>query len=106
MSAKHTTLTLECIGTLVRTTRDHGGFLVAEFRDQDGNPHTDEAKANARLFVAAHELLEALEGAYALAVGHAATYQFQHQLNAPHKTHQAILDKARVAIAKATGGAA
>lgn len=55
------------------------------------------------VLMAAPELLEALEGAYALAIGHAATYQFQHQLDDLHETHQEILNKARAAIAKATG---
>lgn len=64
---------------------------------------TDELIAIARLIAAAPELLEALEGAYALAIGHAAAYQCQHRLGEPHPTHQAILDKARAAIAKAEG---
>lgn len=56
----HTTVPLEVIGTLVRTqmTANGGGFLVAEFRDGHGIPHNEEAKANARLFVAAAALLE------------------------------------------------
>lgn len=37
------------------------GVLIAEFRDGYGLPHTDEAKANAALFIAAAGLLEALE---------------------------------------------
>lgn len=62
MSAtKHTTVQLEAIGTLVRTNIGHGGFLVAEFRDEHGSPHTDEAKANAQLFVGAGALLAALK---------------------------------------------
>lgn len=49
------------------------------------------------------QLLEALEGAYALAIGHAASYQFNHQLSEVHPQHQAILDKARAAIENAKG---
>lgn len=37
------------------------GILIAEFRDGYGLPHTDEAKANAALFIAAPHLLAALE---------------------------------------------
>ena len=40
----------------------------------------------------------ALEGAYSLAIGHAATYKFQHELEDVHPTHQAILDAARAAL--------
>jgi hypothetical protein len=56
----HTTAPLEVVGTLVRTkmTANGGGFLVAEFWDGHGIPHNEEAKANARLFVAAAALLE------------------------------------------------
>jgi hypothetical protein len=55
-----TTVPLESIGGLVRTVMNEngGGFLVAEFRDRGGLQHTEEAKANARLFVAAAALHE------------------------------------------------
>jgi hypothetical protein len=58
--------------------------------------------ANARLIAAAPDLLDALKDAYALTIGHAATYQFQHELDELHPTHREILDKTRAAIAKAT----
>jgi hypothetical protein len=67
MTAQQTTIPLETLGATVRTKRVHGGFLVAEFRDSGGIPHTDEAKANARLFVAAHGLYELAEQVLALA---------------------------------------
>lgn len=58
--SKHTTLPLEVVGNLVRTTLPNGGMLIADCRDADGQPFSEEAKANALLFSAAHELLEAL----------------------------------------------
>lgn len=58
---KHTPGPLEAVGNLVRTSMATGGFLVAEFRDANGQPYSDEAKANASLFAAAPELLEALD---------------------------------------------
>lgn len=54
----HTQIGLEAIGNLVRTNLQHGGFLVAEFRGSDGQPHSEEAKANAALFTAAPALLQ------------------------------------------------
>lgn len=67
--ARHTSATLEAVGNLVRTrlTDDGGGFLVAEFRDDNGNPHSDGAKANARLFVAAAALHDLAEQVLAMA---------------------------------------
>lgn len=58
---QHTAGQLEAIGNLVRTSLNEGGFLVGEFRDAYGLPHNEEAYANARLFAAAPDLLEALE---------------------------------------------
>lgn len=58
MNAQHTQIGLEAIGNLVRTNLQHGGFLVAEFRGSDGQPHSEEAKANAALFTAASALLQ------------------------------------------------
>ena len=66
----HTTAPLEAIGNLVRTrmnVEDGGGCLVADMRDSGGNPHSDEAKANARLFIAAAALYELAEQVLALA---------------------------------------
>ena len=60
MNTKHTSGNWEAIGNLVRTSLTEGGFLVAECRDRDGQPHSDEAKRYARLVAAAPELLEAL----------------------------------------------
>jgi hypothetical protein len=73
--------------------------LICEMFGED----ISERDANARLIAAAPDLLDALKDAYALAVGHATTYQFQHELGELHPTHQESLDKARAAIAKATG---
>lgn len=66
-----------------------------------GYERTPSEQERDRLIAAAPDLLEALEGAYALAIGHAAAYQFDHQLDELHPTHAAILEKARAAIAKA-----
>lgn len=52
MSTKHTPGPWEAIGNLVQ---------IAECRDAYFDPHSDEAKANARLIAAAPELLEALQ---------------------------------------------
>lgn len=41
---------------------------------------------------------EALEGAYALAIGHAATYKFQQGLDDMHPTHQDVLKAVRSAL--------
>lgn len=96
-AAQHTNVPLEAIGNLVRTV-DSGGFLVAEFRDSGANPHSDEAKANATLFVAANELLEALTEAESALLA----------LNADtsYSLPMALRNKMRAAIAKATGSAA
>lgn len=61
MNTKHTTGNWEAIGNLVRTSLTEGGFLVAECRDSDGQPHSDEAKRYARLIAAAPELLSVLQ---------------------------------------------
>ena len=53
--SKHTTMPLEVVGNLVRTPLTEGGFLIADCRGSDGQPHSEEAKANALLFAAAHE---------------------------------------------------
>lgn len=86
----HTTVPLEVVGTLVRTqtTADGGGFLVAEFRDSGGIPYTKEAKANARLFVAADALLGVAELVLQ---------------SASIETSPVLLDAARAAVSKATG---
>ncbi|CAJ0805097.1 hypothetical protein LMG18090_04733 [Ralstonia mannitolilytica] len=86
MNTKHTPGNWEAIGNLVRSSLTEGGFLVAECRDSDGQPHSDEAKRYARLFAAAPKLLEALQAV--VAVADRATDEF---------------DRARAAIAKATG---
>jgi hypothetical protein len=70
MSAKHTPGPLEVISNLVRTPMSRGGFLVADFRDAYGQPHNDEAKANAALFVAVPDLLHALRDARGLLALH------------------------------------
>lgn len=84
----HTTAPLEVVGTLVRTkmTVEGGGFLVAEFRDGHGIPHNEEAKANARLFVAADALLDVAELVLQ---------------SASIETSPVLLDAARAAVAKA-----
>ncbi len=87
MSA-HTQTQLEAIGTLVRTNLTHGGFLVAEFYGSDGTPHSDEAKANASLFVVAKDLLEVAE----MVLGLANVYM-----------PQELIDAAGEAVAKARG---
>ncbi len=77
-----------------------------EIKDGDtyiGATRGPNSERNAQIMAAGEEMLEALKGAFALAIGHAATYQFQHELDAPHPIHQEILDKARAAIAKAEG---
>lgn len=60
---KHTTGRLEVVGNMVRTHLTDGGYLVAEFRDANGNPHTEEAMANAVLFCGAHGLVQAIQAA-------------------------------------------
>jgi hypothetical protein len=93
------------VGNLVRTSMAHGGerprgLLVAECRDGYGIEHTDEAKANALLFAAAPELLEALLATYeALGI----SYPLH---GCDMDKRGAVLAKARAAIAKATGDAA
>lgn len=47
---------------------------------------------------AASMALEALDGALSLAIGHAASYKFNHNLEDVHPTHEAILNAARVSI--------
>ena len=92
-SAQHTQIGLEAIGNLVRTNLQHGGFLVAEFRGSDGQPHSEEAKANAALFAAASALLEALR--FIANVTECGVTANDCQIH----------DRARAAIAKATGSA-
>ena len=60
MDTKFTAGPWEAIGNLVRSAMSDGGFLIAECRDGNGQPHSDEANANARLIAAAPELFEAL----------------------------------------------
>ncbi len=70
MSAKHTP-NCERIGNAVRSSMPPidknapRGILIADFRDGYGLPHTDEARANAALFVAAPALLEVAKGVLA-----------------------------------------
>lgn len=87
----HTPEPLEAVGNFVRTSMAQPagksrGVLVAECRDADGFAHSDEANANARLFAAAPDLLEALRPI--------AKYG---EISAE------IIDAARAAIAKTTG---
>ncbi|WP_067070296.1 hypothetical protein [Roseateles chitosanitabidus] len=94
---KHTTVQLEAIGTLVRTSIVHGGFLVAEFRDEHGSPHTDEAKANAQLFVGAGALLAALKR-----LSHVATWDDE----TDRAEFDAAMADAEAAIVAVEGGVA
>lgn len=99
MSAvKHTAVRLEVVGNLVRTGLEHGGFLVADCRDSEGQPHNDEAKANALLFATASELLKSLQECVLLFDLH----DDCDDLDATYAARQA----ARAAITKATGEAA
>lgn len=54
---------------------------------------------------AQHELIQtlkaALDGALALSVGHACSYQLNHELSEWHPTHQEIIEAARAALAAA-----
>lgn len=101
MEAKHTPGPWEAVGNLVRSPMHQPeglptGVQVAECRDGYFLPHTEEAKANARLIAAAPELLGALEGLCSLA-----------ELRPGHlQDYKAAVAAARSAIAKATGGAA
>ena len=72
-----------------------GTRLYADMQQPTAEPVRQELTALER------ELLGALQGAYSLAIGHAATYQHQHQLDDPHPTHAEILSQSRAAIAKA-----
>ncbi len=86
--------------------------LVADLRKALGDPlgrlMQDELVAHAAALVAerdrlradVQDLVECLDGAYALAIGHAATYKFNHGLEEVHPTHAAILDSARALPAK------
>lgn len=70
MNASHTPGPWEAIGNLVRSPmyQPEGlpkGIQVAECRDGYFRPHTEEAKANARLIAAAPELLQILREARA-----------------------------------------
>lgn len=58
----HTDAPLETVGNLVRTQLTHGGFLVADCRDAHGQPHSGEARSNARLFAMAPQLLAFAQG--------------------------------------------
>lgn len=65
MEAQHTSGPWEAVGNLVRSTMapQEGlprGVQIADCRDNYFLPHTDEARANARLIAAAPELLESL----------------------------------------------
>lgn len=95
MNAKHTPGNWEAIGNLVRTPLTEGGFLVAECRDSNGQPHSDEAKRYALLIAAAPELLEALEAIDDAAVNDSG-------LDDDSPTWAAIR-RARSAVEKATG---
>ena len=64
--AKHTPGPWDAIGNLVRSPMHQPeglprGVQIVECRDGYFLPHTEEAKANARLIAAAPELLEALK---------------------------------------------
>lgn len=54
---------------------------------------------------AQHELIQtltaALDKAFALSIGHAASYQIMHKLAGFHPTHQATIDAAQAALAAA-----
>lgn len=100
----HTPEPLEAVGNFVRTSMAQSvgkprGVLVAECRDADGFAHSDEAKANARLFAAASDLLEALQDMLAV---HGVTHEYVERRGLPHSWAE-LSDKARAAIAKATG---
>lgn len=95
-AAKHTTLPLETVGNLVRTTIVHGGYLVAECRDRNGIKHNEESKANALLFAGASDLLEALHQLAKCAAVSVTTETEEFSL---------AMAKARTAIGKATGSA-
>lgn len=95
MEQKHTKEPLEIVGNLVRTTLPYGGMLVGEFFDAAHQPHSEEAKANARLFVAAPALLAVAQRLLDFA---AAGNAFSYPLGSLQEIEQAI--------AKATGSAA
>jgi hypothetical protein len=101
MGAQHTPGPLEVIGNLVRTSMVQDGdrprgILIAECLDGFGQPHSDEAKANARLFAASHDLL---------AVARMATMlrQLGGMLPGSREIVQALVEAADAAIAKAGG---
>ena len=99
--AKHTPGPWEASGNLVRSPMHQPeglprGVQIVECRDGYFLPHTEEAKANARLIAAAPELLEALERL-------ADAYE---RLKPPGYPLSDREKQARAAIAKATGGAA
>lgn len=64
----------------------------------------EEKEANAALIAAAPDLLAALEGAYPLAIAHAAVYQVANELAELHPVHAEILDNVKQALAAAKGG--
>lgn len=97
-----------------------GNHIYTDHRDENGNGiqcpaigiHPDHSPwqetkdfillaqpANvAKLCEQVRVMKEALEGAYAMAIGHAATYQFQHGLDDMHPTHHSVLNAARSAL--------
>ena len=87
-AAKHTPGALEAINNLVRTDMGRGGFLVAEFFNQDRQPHNPEAYANAALFIASEDLLNVAQMVLALADVH---------------MPQELIDAASAAVTKAAG---
>lgn len=93
MQDKHTPGPWEATGNFVRSPMHQPeglprGVQIVECRDGYFLPHTEEAKANARLIAAAPELLEALNACidYGAMTG-----------------DEWVTSKARAAIAKATG---
>lgn len=59
--------------------------------------------ADATLYAAAPDLLDALRDAYPLAITWAAEYRVRHGLVDDHETHAGIIQKIAAAIAKAEG---
>ncbi|MFN3731329.1 hypothetical protein [Comamonas testosteroni] len=102
--AKHTPGPWEATGNLVRSPMHQPeglprGVQIVECRDGYFLPHTEEAKANARLIAAAPELLEALQE-FDDAMKEAGDW--------PGTTNElqrllGVVDKARAAIAKSKG---
>jgi hypothetical protein len=106
MADKYTPGPLEAVSNMVRTSMATGGFLVAEFRDAHGQPHSDEAKANAVAFTALPELLALAEAIidshkFYERVGGACQFEGCDMIYASNLEEHAEL--ARAALSKARG---